>query len=476
MLSTKLLFILLLLSLSSCTVHSITCTITTEDNSLQLSNTCEIPSKTANTKKNPSANWEIHVDDSKYLQTIRGFGAAWTDATVNVFDTLSSTNASNLMKDLFDPTNQNGIKLSLIRHTVGQSDLTPSSLGQWSYDENGGRPDDSKLSHFGLTDPGNRMVDWIIKMYSYNPNITLFGSVWSPPTWMKYNENNTLIPKLYSSWVEYMLKYLQAFKDKGVDVDGITLQNEPLHSGDPAWTTSMSAKVQVELANLILPKLGKTKIYAYDHNTDRPDYPQYVIDNTNITTVAWHCYAAALNNEERWSPLSKFRIKNPNIEQIMTECWTHLNTGEHFFDLSTFISRPVTHGASGALAWTLGGSTRYDVSFNDGCKQCSGLVQIDRETGEVFKTSDYYTIGQFSKFVSPGDRVYNVTVGNWDYFDGTGVHTNVFDVQGEGNQIVIVIQNLIHNDLMIQVNFDSRNISYLGKVPGRSIVTWTVEV
>ena len=113
MLSTKLLFILLLLSLSSSTVHSITCTITTEDNSLQLSNTCEIPSKTANTKKNPSANWEIHVDDSKYLQTIRGFGAAWTDATVNVFDTLSSTNASNLMKDLFDPTNQNGIKLIL---------------------------------------------------------------------------------------------------------------------------------------------------------------------------------------------------------------------------------------------------------------------------------------------------------------------------------------------------------------------------
>ena len=127
MLSTKLSFILLLLSLSSSTVHSITCTITTEDNSLQLSNTCEIPSKTANTKKNPSANWEIHVDDSKYLQTIRGFGAAWTDATVNVFDTLSSTNASNLMKDLFDPTNQNGIKLSLMRHTVGQSDLTPSS-------------------------------------------------------------------------------------------------------------------------------------------------------------------------------------------------------------------------------------------------------------------------------------------------------------------------------------------------------------
>ena len=42
------------------------------------------------------------------------------------------------MKDLFDPTNQNGIKLSLMRHTVGQSDLTPSSLGQWSYDENGG--------------------------------------------------------------------------------------------------------------------------------------------------------------------------------------------------------------------------------------------------------------------------------------------------------------------------------------------------
>ena len=33
-----------------------------------------------------------------------------------------------------------------------------------------------------------------------------------------------------------------------------------------------------------------TKLWAYDHNTDRPEYPQYVIDNTPsgiVDAVAW---------------------------------------------------------------------------------------------------------------------------------------------------------------------------------------------
>eukprot|EP00041_Stephanoeca_diplocostata_P017564 m.356301 g.356301 ORF g.356301 m.356301 type:complete len:55 (+) comp20749_c0_seq10:1044-1208(+) len=39
--------------------------------------------------------------------------------------------------------------------------------------------------------------------------------------------------------VAYFIKYLEAFRTAGVHVNAVTLQNEPLHSADPAWTMSV---------------------------------------------------------------------------------------------------------------------------------------------------------------------------------------------------------------------------------------------
>ena len=55
----------------------------------------------------------------------------------------------------------------------------------------------------------------------------------------------------------------------------------------------------------------------------------------------------------------------------------------------------------------------------------SGLVQIDMVAGKVVKTQDYYTLGQWSKFVPRGAKYMNTT-GSYDYPDGTGVQANTF--------------------------------------------------
>jgi glucosylceramidase len=95
----------------------------------------------------------------------------------------------------------------------------------------------------------------------------------------------------------------------------------------------------------------ETEIWAYDHNTDQPEYPQQVIDASNgtVSTVAWHCYT-----DNPWPPLTAFHNANPRVKQYMTECWLHLATGEGFFELPGFVSGPIQNFASGAMAWTLG--------------------------------------------------------------------------------------------------------------------------
>ena len=84
----------------------------------------------------------------------------------------------------------------------------------------------------------------------------------------------------------------------------------------------MDASYQSLLANRLAPALAsaglETELWAYDHNTDRPDYPQSVLDNTTratVNTVAWHCYAPG-DPDTVWAPLRNFASRNPGVRQV----------------------------------------------------------------------------------------------------------------------------------------------------------------
>jgi glucosylceramidase len=344
------------------------------------------------------SDWKVFIDDRILKQRIDGFGAAWTDASVTCLDSLSPASRQHVMSLLFGLNES--IQLNLMRHTIGQSDLTPSFEGEWSYDSNHNQPD-PLLVNFSLTEPGQRMFQYLLQMRTIDPTVKLFGSTWSPPQWMKTADNSVDIIKYGEAWTDYMLAYLTAFAENGVPVNALTLQNEPLHSQDPAWTTLMPASDQATLLNMLGPKLRTQKntqsvdAWVYDHNTDRPDYPEQVIRQSNfVEAVAWHCYA----DNNSWTVLTDFHQKHPHTNQYMTECWLHL-ADESFFELPRFVLGPLQNWANGALAWTLLGSSRHDVSYPGGCDQCSGLIQVDR-TAQTFElTQDYFTMGQLSAFI-----------------------------------------------------------------------------
>ena len=68
------------------------------------------------------------------------------------------------------------------------------------------------------------MITWLRRMQEITPNITLFGSVWSPPQWMKTVGSNALQPQYLQAWVRYVLLYLTSYSSLGVDIAAITIQ------------------------------------------------------------------------------------------------------------------------------------------------------------------------------------------------------------------------------------------------------------
>ena len=222
-----------------------------------------------------NSTWKLNIDDtsSGHKQTVRGFGAAVTDSTVSVFNQLPAAQLSQLLSQLM--TSQ-GANFALLRHTIGASDLSGNPA--YTYDDSGGSVD-STLSNFNLGDRGNAMATLLAKMKALQPGLTVLGSPWAPPAWMQLDGeltgttvNNNLNHAYQSQFGEYFVKYLQAFQAKGITVDAITIQNEPLNSQAGYPTMYVYDDESGNLINQVVgPALRNaglnTAVWAYDHNT-----------------------------------------------------------------------------------------------------------------------------------------------------------------------------------------------------------------
>ncbi len=62
--------------------------------------------------------------------------------------------------------------------------------------------------------------------------LNIFASPWSPPAFMKSNDDmlhgGKLLPEFYQSWANYYVKFINAYQDEGIPIWGITVQNEPM--------------------------------------------------------------------------------------------------------------------------------------------------------------------------------------------------------------------------------------------------------
>ncbi|KAL9084104.1 MAG: hypothetical protein Q9159_005399 [Coniocarpon cinnabarinum] len=421
---------------------------------------------------NGASTWNLTLDDSTagHLQTISGgFGAAITDATVQTFNSLPADTLTTLLNDLFSA---DGLGFTLMRHTIGSSDL---SAKEYTYDD--ASSPDPDLTNFGLTDNGNAMAKLIASIRSVQSSLTLLGSVWSPPGWMKLNGvidgttvNNNLSPAYYDAWTQYFIKYINAFNQAGANVDAITLQNEPLNSqsGYPTMyldSTNATMLIQDHVGPALAQNNLKTKVWAYDHNTDQPNYPQAVLDGAGqyVDTVAWHCYAT--NND--WGVLTNFKNSNPGVTQYMTECWTSTTTSWN--QAADFTMGPLQNFAAGAMAWTLGSDTNEGPHLAGGCTTCRGLVTIDTSAGTYTPQIDYYMMGQFSKYMEKGSTVLAMT-GSYDY--GNGKVEAVASLNGDGTRVVVV-ENTFPNEVYLTLTTKGGE-TWSGSLYKESVTTWVL--
>jgi glucosylceramidase len=361
-----------------------------------------------------NTNPTIEVDDAEKFQKIDGFGYTLTGGSAGLINAMDEKSKDALLEELFSLKN-NGIGVSYLRISIGASDL---SADTFTYNELPAGQTDINQDKFSIAKEMTDLIPILKKIVAINPSISILGSPWTAPTWMKTNNSfkgGSLKPEYYTSYANYLVKYIQAMKSQGITIDAITIQNEPLHPGNVPSMYMEAADQAIFVKSALGPVFKsagvKTKILVYDHNADRPDYPITILNDPEakqyVDGSAFHLYAGNI------SALSKVHEAHPDKNVYFTEQWVG-GPGKFDEDLkwhvSTLIIGATRNWSRNVLEWNLAADPLYGPHTEGGCVTCLGAITV---SPAVTRNVAYYIIGHASKFVLPGSvRIASNITGN----------------------------------------------------------------
>jgi len=211
----------------------------------------------------------VFVDAAKTFQTFIGIGGAITDASAETFAKLPKEKQKEILLKYYDA--EKGIGYTLARTNIHSCDF---SSGSYTYvDEK-----DAVLKSFSIAHDMEFRIPLIKQAIAESGGkLTLFASPWSPPAWMKDNNNmlkgGKLLPAYYQSWADYYVKFIKAYEAEGIPVWGISVQNEPMAT--QTWESCIYSGEEERdfIKNFLGPTLCKAgmkdkKLIAWDHNRD----------------------------------------------------------------------------------------------------------------------------------------------------------------------------------------------------------------
>ena len=351
----------------------------------------------------------IRIDASVQYQTMDGFGAALTGSTCYNLMRMSESNRKAFLTKTFSPTE--GYGYSYCRIAIGCSDF---SLTEYTCCDKEG------IENFALTSEETQYVIPIIKeILAINPELKLMGTPWTPPRWMKTNNQWTsgeLKPECYADYAEYFVRWIKAFEAEGINIYSVTPQNEPLNHGNSASCYMPWAQERDFVKSALGPAFAKnginTKIYAFDHNynydgvADQKSYPLNIFADSDAACYfagsAYHNYGG--NKEE----LNSVHDAAPGMDLVFSE--TSIGTWNNGQDLSARLVSDmeevalgtVNRWCTGVIVWNLMLDAERGPNRPGGCQTCYGAVDLSADYTSYSCNSHYFIIAHLSSVVKPG--------------------------------------------------------------------------
>ncbi|MGY4856430.1 glycoside hydrolase family 30 protein [Cryobacterium sp. AP23] len=398
----------------------------------------------------PTGMPDVFVKPEQTRQTIEGFGAAFNELGWTALAALTEQQREQILEEMFAPGV--GANFTLGRMPIGANDF---SRDWYSYDEVDG---DFALEHFSIANDLDTLVPFIRAAQRHQPDLSVWASPWSPPTWMKTNGHyagalpmpgfqsveNGLRPdqvgregtdmfiqddRYLAAYAAYFGRFIDEYRALGIPVDMVMPQNE-FNSAQVfpscTWTPDGLARFLRHLG----PEMASHGVAVFLGTLERAD--SALVDGVfadadaarHVTGlgIQWHGKGAVAFLHRDYPDLRIFQTEQ--------ECGDGRNDWRYARYAWTLMRQFLGGGASAYLYWNLalerGGVSRWGWSQNS-------LITVDAASGQFEYTHEYHLLKHVSRFVSPGARLIET-------LSYTGYENQLAFVNPDGS-IVIVMQN-----------------------------------
>lgn len=414
---------------------------------------------------------DVLVDPGKQFQSVLGIGAALTDAAAETFYKLSDENQQRFLEAYYDI--ENGIGYSLGRTIIHSCDF---SSGSYTYIEEG----DAELKTFTIDHDRQFRLPFTKKaIAAAGGELTMYASPWSPPAFMKTNNNmlqgGKLKPEYFQSWANYYVKFFEAYEAEGIPIWGLTVQNEPM--AVQRWESCIYTAEEERdfVKNYLGPTLekagmGDKNIIIWDHNRDLMFQRANVV--LNDPEAAKYIWGTGFHWYEDWKDGIPMFDNVQNVNEVFPDKNLIFTEGcNEGYDIEKIdeVRLAERYGRSmindfnnGVVAWTDWNILLDETGGpNHVGNLCFAPVHGDTKTGELTFTNSYYYIGHFSKFVRPGaKRISSVSSSN------TLISTGFINEDGS---IIVVAMNQGEKPMDYSITLNAKTA--LVKIPAHSIQT-----
>lgn len=444
----------------------------------------------------PSAKVVATVSKTSEGVEFQAFGTTFNELDLDAYNLLTKDEQENIMFNLYSPQGD-------LHFTHGRVSMNANDYARewYSCSEVAG---DFQLKYFNIEHDKQNIIKLAKAAQKYYPELQLFMSPWSPPSWMKINQDYCVLsskynkqdprkdyllyaedkgdgktvdpdemkllgdrngvfprrlatqsyfiqePRYLQCYADMFCRFIDLYKEEGLPITKVMYQNEAYsytpYPGCP-WTAEGTIRFNNEyLAPTLKKHHPEVELWLGTINTNRLDYVEKTLDdktlqsNINGIGTQWECR----NN------LPQLRERYPNLRIMMSESecgngsmdW---KAGEHtFFLLSDNLGNGVDEYYNWNFVLTDNGKSTWGWTQN-------ALIQVDSKTHKMRYTPEYYAYKHFSHFVSKGTKM--VAYAGREY---SKTPVNVFRKEGK---YIVTAGNFTDEVQQISVKLNSKYLN-----------------
>ena len=419
-------------------------------------------------------------DGSLAIVTFKGWGTCFNELGWDALQSLPEEKREELLKRIFAPDGD-------LRYTHGRISLGANDYarGWYSASEVAG---DFKLEYFDMARDLSTIIPYIHAAQKHNPHLWFWCSPWSPPAWMKINQDYPVLSSMYNemdsrinyllhmdstartsrnkfpervasqdymildprylkAYADYFCRYIEEFGRNGIPIKRVMYQNEAYsytsYPGCP-WTPKGAALFNGEyLGPALKAKHPDVELYLGTINTNRFDEVDNILSDPHI--AGKDLFTGIGFQWEGSQIIADVRQKYPHLKVVQTES----ECGDGRFDW-----RGAEHTFA-VIADYLGNGceeyTFWNVILSDDGRSAwnwrqNALIRVNSKEKTAELTPEYYAVMHYSHFVTAGTKLLNAVSGRFGPASGA-----VF-LTPEG-KYVVVAANRSDGEIPLTVEF-----------------------